>query len=104
MIEHAKSDEAILTWILRAAGFFMMMFGLALMTSPLAWLASLLPFLESLVNAASIGVAFMIAAPLTLTIIAAAWLIHRPLIGAALIAAGFAAVIIIKRLIQPARE
>ncbi|MBF0166993.1 MAG: TMEM43 family protein [Alphaproteobacteria bacterium] len=103
MIEHAKSDEAILTWILRAGGFFIMLFGLVFMTRPLSWLASLLPFLESLVNAASIGVAFMIATPLTLTIIAAAWLIHRPLIGAALIAAGLAVAVIIKRLIQPAR-
>ncbi|MBF0267719.1 MAG: TMEM43 family protein [Alphaproteobacteria bacterium] len=103
MIEQAKADEAILTWILRVAGFFMMLFGLTLMASPLAWLASLLPFLESLVNAASFGVAFMIAAPLTLTIIAAAWLIHRPLIGAALLAVGLATAFIIKRLILPAR-
>ncbi|CAA6605496.1 conserved membrane hypothetical protein [Rhodospirillaceae bacterium LM-1] len=103
MIERAKTDEAVLTWILRAAGFFMMLFGLALMSSPLAWLASLLPFLESLVNAASLGVAFMIATPLTLTVIAAAWLIHRPLLGAALAAAGLATGFIIKRLIQPAQ-
>ncbi len=103
MIEQAKTDEAILTWILRVAGFFMMLFGLTLMASPLAWLASLLPFLESLVNAASFGVAFMIAAPLTLTIIAAAWLIHRPLIGAALLAVGLATAFITKRLILPAR-
>lgn len=103
MFQRAKDEEAILTWILRAVGFVMMVIGLMLMAGPLAWLASVLPFLATLVSAASFGMALIIATPLTLITIAAAWLIHRPLIGGGLIVTGLAAAYFIKRVI-PAKK
>jgi len=103
MFQHAKADEATLTWILRAVGFFVMLFGVLFMASPILWLASLLPFLESLVGAAAFGVAVVVSVPLTLTVVALAWLAHRPLIGAGLIVAGIVLAAVIRRVL-PSRK
>lgn len=104
MFEDAKSDENILTWVLRAVGFFVMLFGLMLMASPIAWLASVVPFLESVVNVASFGMALIVAVPLTLGVIALAWLAHRPLIGAGLIVAGIVLAVVIRRVLPERRK
>lgn len=104
MFQHARTDEAILTWILRAVGFLVMLVGLVLLASPLLWLASLLPFLESLVGVAALGVALVIAIPLSLTTIAVAWLAHRPLIGGGLIVAGIVLAVVVRRLLPTRRR
>lgn len=103
MFQHAKAEENTLTWVLRAVGFFVMLFGVLLMASPILWLASLVPFLESLVGAAAFGVAAVVSIPLTLTTIAMAWLAHRPLLGAGLIVAGIVLAVVIRRLV-PTRK
>jgi len=69
-------------WIFRGVGFAMMVFGITMMSSPLAWLASVLPILGDLVGAG----AFLVGGrgiPLTLLTIAIAWLAHRPVLGLA---------------------
>lgn len=99
MFQQAKSDETVLTWVLRAVGFFVMLFGAMLVASPIAWLASVVPFLESLVNVASFGLAVVVAVPLTLGVIAVAWLAHRPLIGGGLIVAGIVLAVVIRRIL-----
>src|SRR3546814_13950303 len=53
MFRQARADEALLTWILRAVGFVMMLLGVVMMSSPLAWLVSVLPFLSGIVNLAA---------------------------------------------------
>lgn len=98
MFTQAKQDEAILTWILRGAGFVLMLFGLMLMSSPLHWLASLLPLLESMVSMATFIMALAVAVPLTLVTIALAWLTYRPLLAGGLILGGLAGAFIIKRM------
>lgn len=98
MFTQAKQDEAILTWILRGTGFVLMLFGLTLMSSPLHWLASLLPLLESMVSMATFVMALAVALPLTLATIALAWLTYRPLLAGGLILGGLAAAFIIKRM------
>jgi hypothetical protein len=104
MFQDAKSDETILTWVLRAVGFFMMLIGLMLMASPIAWLASVVPFLEGVVNVAASGLAVIVAVPLTLGVIAVAWLAHRPLIGAGLIVAGIVLAVVIRRILPERRK
>lgn len=104
MFAQAKSDEAALTWILRAVGFVVMLIGLMLMAGPIAWLASVIPILETVVNVASFGLALMIAVPLTLTTIALAWLAHRPLIGIILIISSVVLAVVIRRVIPADRR
>ncbi len=88
MFHEAQAEEAMLTWILRGVGFLMMLFGLLMMSAPLSWLVSVLPFLDTLVGIAAFFVALVLAIPLTLITIAIAWLAHRPLLGIGLVAAG----------------
>lgn len=99
LFRQARTEEATLTWVLRGAGFLMMLIGIVLAAAPLAWLASLLPFLEGVVNAAAFGLGLMIATPLTLLTIALGWMAHRPLIAIGLILAAIVAVLVIRRLL-----
>jgi hypothetical protein len=81
MIADQQSAEAMMTWILRAVGFVVVFVGFAMFFGPIATLASVLPFLGSLVRGATSFFAFVLAVPVTLVTIAIAWLAFRPLIG-----------------------
>jgi hypothetical protein len=81
MIADQQSAEATMTWILRAVGFFVVFVGFAMFFGPIATLASVLPFLGTLVRGATTFFAFVLAVPVTLVTIALAWLAFRPLIG-----------------------
>jgi Transmembrane protein 43 len=85
MIANKKKSEATLTWILRGVGALAMFIGFMLFLGPLSTLASVLPFLGGIVRGASAAIAFVIAVPLTLVVIALAWFGHRPLIGGGLL-------------------
>lgn len=88
MFQEAKSEAAMWTWILRGVGFVMMVIGITLMSSPLSWLASVLPILGDLIGAGAFLVGLVLSIPLTLLTIAIAWIVHRPLLGIGLIVAG----------------
>lgn len=88
MFREAQAEEAALTWILRGVGFVMMLFGLLLMSAPVSWLVSVLPFLETLVSISAFFLAMVLAIPLTLITIAVAWMAHRPLLGIGLAVVG----------------
>jgi hypothetical protein len=85
LIEHKRKSEAILTWILRGVGTLVMFVGFAVFLAPLATLASVIPLLGRIVGGAVGLVALAIAVPLSILVIAFAWLAYRPLIGGALI-------------------
>jgi len=103
MFAQAISDEIFFTWIMRGVGFIVMLIGFTLLAGPLVWLASVLPFLGSLVGTASFIVALVVTIPLTLTTIAIAWIAHRPVLGAILIVAGIIVAVVVKRVL-PARR
>ncbi len=85
LIEHKRKSEAILTWILRGVGTLVMFVGFAVFLAPLSTLASAIPLLGGMVRGAVGLVALALAIPLSLLVIAFAWLAYRPLIGGALI-------------------
>jgi hypothetical protein len=86
LIEGKRKSEAIFTWILRAVGTAVMFMGFALFLAPLSTVASVIPILGDLVGGAVGGlVALAIAVPLSILVIAFAWLTFRPLIGGSLI-------------------
>ena len=85
MLKEAEKSERILTWILRGIGFVVMLIGLMLIAGPISALAMVLPFLGGLVQGAAFVVAFLIAMPLTLFVIAISWIAHRPLLGVILL-------------------
>jgi hypothetical protein len=87
MFKSAEESNILLTWGLRALGFFLMFFGISLLFQPLVILADVLPFLGSLVGVGTGLLAFTIAAALSCVTIAIAWLTYRPIIGGALLVA-----------------
>jgi hypothetical protein len=90
MFREKKAEEGRLTWILHAVGFVVMLIGFLLVMGPLPVLASVLPFLGGIAEAGIFIVALSLSLPLTLFTIAAAWIAHRPIIGALLLVAGAA--------------
>jgi hypothetical protein len=85
MIETKRKSEAVLTWILRGIGALVMFLGFAIFLAPLSTLASVIPIFGRIVGGAAALVALMIAIPLSILVMAFAWLAYRPLIAGALI-------------------
>jgi len=98
MFQEKKQEEATLTWILRGAGFVAMLIGFMLIANPLAVLASVLPFLGDLVGAGTFLMSLAVSVPVTLVVIAAAWIANRPLIGGGLIVAAIAFLVLLPKL------
>ncbi|MBO7721833.1 MAG: TMEM43 family protein [Kiritimatiellae bacterium] len=82
----AERSNAIVTWLLRLAGFLMMLFGLSGVLKPLSVIADVLPILGSIVSFGAGIVSFLLAAVCTLVTIAVAWIAHRPLFACILLA------------------
>ena len=89
MYGDAHSANATMTWILRAAGAALVIFGLKTLLAPLSVLFSFIPLLGRLVGAGSSLASALLGLAWSLVVISIAWLRFRPLIGGAmLVAAG----------------
>ncbi len=84
VMEHEKNRA--LMWGLRIAGFFLMVLGFHLLTSPIPVMADFISPIGNLVGFTTKLAAFLGAGTLSLITIGAAWIFYRPLIGGALIA------------------
>lgn len=74
-----------MTWILRLVGFILMLVGFSLLFRPLSVLADVVPFIGNIVEVGTGFVAFLLSLPLSLLVIAVAWIFYRPLIGVPLV-------------------
>ncbi|MCI5164137.1 MAG: hypothetical protein D3917_19405, partial [Candidatus Electrothrix sp. AX5] len=95
MFQKAQSDNTILTWALRAAGFILMMIGLSMIFKVFSVLADVLPFLGSIVEAGTGFIAFLLSAVLSLITIAVAWIVFRPLLGIILLVIAVGLIVLI---------
>lgn len=100
MFQQMEDSNNLLTWILRAAGFFLMFLGLTLIMNPLSVLADVVPLFGNLVGFGTGLIAFMLAAALSLVTIAVGWIAYRPLIGLSLLALAFVAVVAVVALLR----
>ena len=98
MFAHAQAANRILTWILRAVGFAAMFIAGMLVLGPISALSRIIPFLGSLVELGFAIVSFFLSAIVSLLVIATAWIVYRPLLGAVLFVLAIAGVILLKRL------
>lgn len=96
MIQKAQADNAMMTWVLRFVGFLVMLIGLVMIFKPLSVVADVVPILGSIVGAGMGFIAFLIAAVLSLTTIAIAWIVYRPLLGVILIAVAVGLLVVVK--------
>jgi hypothetical protein len=103
MFKQAESENAILTWIVRGVALLAMGIGFALVLSPLSVLASVVPFLGSLVGAGAGLAALILTLALGPLTIAIAWFAVRPLMAIAVVAAGRIAAFLVSRLRSPRR-
>jgi hypothetical protein len=85
LIEGQRKAEALLTWVLRSVGTALMFLGVVIFLGPLSTIASVIPLFGRIVGGAASVVALVIAVPLSILVIAFAWLTYRPLIGGSLI-------------------
>ena len=98
MFKQAESENAILTWIVRGVALLAMGIGFALVLSPLSVLASVVPFLGSLVGAGAGLTALVLTLALGPLTIAIAWFAVRPLMAIGVVAAGLIAAFLVSRL------
>ena len=90
MFETARTNNAIMTWLIRLGGFLLMFFGLSTVFKPLSVLADVLPILGDIVGIGTGLVAGIISIVCSLVTIAIAWVFYRPILGILLLAiAGF---------------
>ncbi len=81
MFEQEQQSNTILTWMLRAGGFFLMFVGISMILKPLSVMADVIPALGSLVESGTGLISFLLAGILSSLIIAVAWFVFRPLIA-----------------------
>lgn len=98
MFRSEERANAVLTWILRAVGFLLLLGGLLLVFRPLAVVASVVPVFGRLLGAGLFLFSLAVAAAVSLATIAAAWVFHRPLLGLALFALTVVALVLLHRL------
>lgn len=93
MLADKGSEESHLTWILRGVGLVAIFIGFRMFFGVLSTLASVIPFLGRLIGGAVSLLSLALAVPLTLLVIALAWLAVRPLLGGSLLALAIIALV-----------
>ena len=89
MFEQMTAENNMLTWIIRGAGFAMMLLGLMLVLRPLVVIADVIPLIGSMISGGAFLFSLAVALPLTLGTVAIGWIAYRPLLGIGLfVAAG----------------
>lgn len=104
LFEAAQRSNTMLTWGLRAGGFFLMFLGLVLVFRPLSVLADVLPFLGNLVEAGTGVLSFLLAGLFSLVVIAVAWIFYRPLLTLILVLLAAGVVVLLVRRARKGRE
>lgn len=97
MIEQARSENNMLTWVLRLVGVLLIVIGLKGMFGLLPMLFKVLPFLGSIVDAGVGLVSWIFGLAWSLIIIAIAWLVFRPIIGISLLVLAIGGIVFLKR-------
>lgn len=86
----AHSANRMFTWLVRAGGFVMLLFGFLLLLRPLATVGSIVPFLGGIFEAGIFLISLLAAIAIWALLVGAAWMVARPLLGGALLAAALA--------------
>ncbi|WP_292551018.1 TMEM43 family protein [Mesorhizobium sp.] len=105
MFAEAVSANTLITWLLRAGGLILLTIGFALLLGPIGVIFDVIPFLGSLARLGTGIIAFVLAILVGTTTIAVAWFWYRPVLAAAILAAGViaaAAVYMLGRSRKPA--
>lgn len=90
MFQHALAWNSTSTWMVRGLGWLFLFISISLILGPISAFFNLVPFFGGmLASIASIGVtvaALMVSLAMAFVTVAAAWMFHRPLLSATLLA------------------
>jgi len=81
MFKQAQSSNAMLTWILRLAGFVLMFVGFGMIFKIISVIGDVIPLLGDLLSVGTGLVALLLSLVISLVTVAVAWLFYRPIIG-----------------------
>lgn len=98
MFKVAQERNAVLTWILRGVGFFMMFLGIFLVFRPIAVFADVVPLFGTMLGAGIGLFSFLGALALSFITIAIAWVVVRPVLGISLLIVAAAGLIWLLRI------
>lgn len=102
MFKNANSANNFITWLARFGGFLFMSFGFMAIMRPLSVLGSVVPFIGSLIGMGTGLIAFLLAATISLVIIALAWIAARPILGIVLLVAAVGGLIAMRKMASAA--
>jgi len=89
-----KNENKTLAWILRAVGAFCLFLGIFLFMRPFSVFLDVIPLLGNIAEFGAGLAAIVIALPLSLVIIAAAWFSYRPVLSMSLIGSAVAIILL----------
>jgi hypothetical protein len=92
MFKAAADENNIITWVVRGVGLVLLIIGFALVTGPLSVIASVIPFLGSIVGFGTSIISSIMGLTVGTLTVATAWLFYRPLLSLIIVAAGVALV------------
>lgn len=98
MFAEAQAANVTMTWLLRAGCVLMMFVGFSMALRPLKVLADVLPPVGAIVGFGTRLVALLLTLVLAPSIFALAWLVYRPVLALAVLAAGIGGALAIMRL------
>ena len=98
MFQQREQTNRLIKWGIRLGGFVVMVIGFSLIFRPLSVLGDVVPFIGNIIGAGTFVISLVLAAVISIVVIAIAWLFYRPLIGIGLIVAGAGGILLLKRL------
>lgn len=103
MFKNANSANNFMTWLGRFGGFLFMSFGFMAIMRPLSVLGSVVPFIGSIIGMGTGLIAFLLAAVISLFVIAIAWIAARPILGIVLLVAAVGGLIALRKMASGSR-
>jgi len=97
MFQNAQAANRTFTWVARLGGFLLLLFGFLLFLGPVSTMSSIVPFFGGLVEAGLFVASLLGAVVVWTLLVAAAWMVARPLIGLALFAVAAGAIFLVVR-------
>jgi len=98
MFQQREQTNRLIKWAVRLGGFVVMVIGFSLIFRPLSVLGDVVPFIGNIIGAGTFVISLVLAAVISIVVIAIAWLFYRPLIGIGLIVAAVGGIVLLKRL------
>jgi hypothetical protein len=81
MFSHAKSENTLITWLVRLGAFILMWAGLAMILTPIRVLGDVVPFIGNVLGAGIGLLSGIISLVLSFSTMAIAWIFYRPIVG-----------------------